>query len=446
MTLPAFIRRAFSFTAFQQAQGDDSFPGTELDVELDSTNNAVEALIDALRTVLRADGRLQNGLVTRNALAADILLGVGAARPWLAAQAYLADETVTRGYLLYRALVPSTGVDPAADANGTTWEVAADLSQAVVIAAGGVGTAALQDGAVTNAKLAGGITGDKLADGSIPASKIGAGLGTVPIGARMAFAGFRPPAGWLFEAGQAVDRATYAELFDAITETLQVDIAIGQQNLLNASKSIAGLGLRSAIVEGPGIPAGTRLVSDQNGQLSINQAPTASTVKASIRLFPYGNGNGNSTFNVPDSRGRTDFGRDDMLATSYWGTGAGRLVATIDGGSLQAGAFDAGAGREQVTLKTTNLPNNIPAGKVTVSFPKINLPTYQSLVTASYYATSGAVPFDNLWRGAVNGEGVPQAASQDFNVDGTNANPTGSQPFGIIPPAHVTNKIIFAGA
>ncbi|SFT25520.1 phage tail protein [Methylobacterium sp. yr668] len=442
MTLPAFIRRAFSFTAFQQAQGDDSFPGTELDVELDTTNNALDALLDAFKTVLRADGKLANGIVTRNSLAADLILGIGAARPWNPTQPYLADETVTRGYAIYRALASSLGVDPAA--GGASWELAADLSQAVVIADGGVGTAALQDGSVTNAKLAAGIDGAKLQDGSVPASKIGAGLGTVPIGARMAYAGFRAPPGWLFEAGQPISRTDYADLFAALTETLQVDIGAGQKTLLNASKSIAGLGLRSAVVEGVGIPAGARLVSDQNGQLSINAAATASAVQATIRIFPYGNGDGATTFNVPDSRGRADFGRDDML-TSYWGTGAGRLVATVDGGSLQAGAFDAGAGKEQTLLKITNLPNNLPAGKVTVNFPKHNLATYGALATASVTTASGALPVQNVWTGTVNGESNPQQASADFQVDGTNANPTGSQPFSIIPPAHVTNKIIFAG-
>jgi microcystin-dependent protein len=440
MALPAFIRRAFSFTAFQQAQGDDSFPGTELDVELDTTNNALDALLDAFRTVLRADGKLANGIVTRNSLAADLILGIGAARPWSAAQPYLADETVTRGYRIYRALVPSLGVDPAA--GGASWELAADLSQAVVIADGGVGTAALQDGSVTNAKLAAGIDGAKLQDGSVPASKIGAGLGTVPIGARMAFAGFRAPAGWLFEAGQPVSRTDYADLFAALTETLQVDIGAGQKTLLNASKSIAGLGLRSAIVEGPGIPAGTRLVSDQNGQLSINTAATASAVAATIRIFPYGNGDGATTFNVPDSRGRADFGRDDMLS-SYWGTGAGRLVATVDGGSLQAGAFDAGAGKEQATLKITNLPNNMPAGKVTVSYPGYNVPKFGAL-TGINASTGAGVIIQNVWVGDSTAV-ASTAETRDFQVDGTNANPTGSQPFSIVPPAHVTNKIIFAG-
>ena len=223
-----------------------------------------------------------------------------------------------------------------------------------------------------------------------------------------------------------------------------MDIGAGQKTLLNASKSIAGIGLRSAIVEGVGIPAGARLVSDANGQLSINAAATASAVQATIRIFPYGNGDGATTFNVPDSRGRADFGRDDMLS-SYWGTGAGRLVATVDGGSLQAGAFDAGAGKEQTLLKITNLPNNLPAGKVTVNFPKQNLATYGALATASVTTASGALPVQNVWTGTVNGESTPQQASADFQVDGTNANPTGSQPFSIVPPAHVTNKIIFAG-
>lgn len=72
------------------------------------------------------------------------------------------------------------------------------------------------------------------------------------------------PAGWLFCAGQAISRTTYADLFSAI---------------------------------------GTA----------------------------FGTGDGSTTFNLPDARGRTLFGRDNM-----GGTAASRLTVPIDGSALGA--------------------------------------------------------------------------------------------------------------
>jgi microcystin-dependent protein len=437
-TLPSFIRRLFSFTAFQQGQGDNSFPGTQLDADLDQIDNAVTGLLQQMGGLIRADGKLANGIVTRNSLASDLLIGVGSARPWKAGVPYLDGESVTRGYLIYQAVQNSIGVDPAADVTGAFWEVVADLSQAVTIAAGGVGTAAIADGAVTAAKLAGPIPGSILGDGSVPAAKIAPGLGVVPIGARIAYAGLRAPAGWMLEAGQAISRATYANLFNAITETFKADISSGQTALTNASKSIQGIGLGAAYVEGPGIPLGTRLVSDADGGLAINNQATATTAQATIRVLPYGQGDGVSTFNVPDSRGRADFGRDNM-----GGNGSGRLVATVDGSALTNSAFDAGAGKERTTLGVTNLPTSMPAGgKVTVSYPGYASSKYGALANILSAAQGALV--QNVWVQEV-GLTLTTAETRDFQATGTANNPGGGQPFNTLPPAAITNKIIFHG-
>jgi microcystin-dependent protein len=437
MALPAFLRRLYSFTAFQQSQGDNSFPGTQLDTELDQIDNTVTGLLEQLGGLLRPDGKLVNGIVTRNSLSADLTIGVGAARPWKSTVPYLDGETVTRGYLIYQAIQASLGVDPAADVNGTTWEIVADLSQAVTIAAGGVVTASIADGAVTNAKLAGGITGDKLVDATIPPGKIQPGLGVVPVGARIGFAGITPPAGWAFENGAAVSRQTYAALFAAITLTFKADVTIGQTVLANPSRSIQGLGLGAAYIEGPGIPLGSRLANDADGNLQLNAAATGTAAQATIRVCPYGNGDGATTFNLPDSRGRADFGRDNM-----GGAGAGRLTQTVDGSALTNGAFDAGAGAERATIGINNLPTTLPGGKVTVTYPNYNTPTYGLL--QSLAAGGGSIPIDGLWRQLAPGQSVPAEAAREFNVAGA-ANPGGSQPFNVLPPASITNKIIFHG-
>lgn len=110
--------------------------------------------------------------------------------------------------------------------------------------------------------------------------------GSVPSGAIMDYAGATAPAGWLWCAGQAVSRDTYADLFSAL-----------------------------------------------------------GTV--------WGAGDGSTTFNLPDLRGRVAAGKDDMN-----GTAAERLVDEIDGDAL--GAY---GGAEQHTLVAGELPSVRPTFK-----------------------------------------------------------------------------------
>lgn len=102
----------------------------------------------------------------------------------------------------------------------------------------------------------------------------------VPAGCVMPYAGATAPDGWLLCAGQAVSRATYADLFAAI---------------------------------------GTA----------------------------YGPGDGSTTFNVPDLRGRVAAGRDDM-----GGTDAGRLTGGVANRTVLGGA----GGAATHTLTTGEMP------------------------------------------------------------------------------------------
>jgi len=99
----------------------------------------------------------------------------------------------------------------------------------------------------------------------------------LPVGVELPYGGTAAPDGWVLAYGQAISRAAYASLF----------------NLYNAQ----GL--------------------------------------------PYGSGDGSTTFNVPDYRGRTPFGKDDM-----GGTAAGRLSNALTGGidGLTLGATGGEAG------------------------------------------------------------------------------------------------------
>ena len=62
----------YSYTGFQQETQDRPFPGNALDNDLAELKRAADDTIDALKSVRRADGKLQNRVVTRDSLAADL--------------------------------------------------------------------------------------------------------------------------------------------------------------------------------------------------------------------------------------------------------------------------------------------------------------------------------------------------------------------------------------
>ncbi len=134
----------------------------------------------------------------------------------------------------------------------------------------------------------------------------------------------------------------------------------------------------------------------------------------------YGSGDGSTTFNIPDLRGRVVAGKDDM-----GGSSANRLTAADDG--LNGDNLGATGGGETQTLVTANLPAYTPAGSilttVTVSGNFINnAPT----------SGSGSM---------FNGGGLTPAASASSTFTGTAQGGT-STAFGIVQPTIVGNKII----
>lgn len=86
----------------------------------------------------------------------------------------------------------------------------------------------------------------------------------------------------------------------------------------------------------------------------------------------YGAGDGTTTFNLPDKRGRVTASADNM-----GGSAANRLTAA--GSGIDAVNISASGGTENVTLLTANLPAYTPAGTIVSTFnssgdPVANVP------------------------------------------------------------------------
>src|SRR3954468_22574809 len=69
----------YSYTGFQQSQGNNNFPGTQLDNDLEELDRSITEAINFIENCLRSDGNLQNGIVTVESLSQAVidLIGTG---------------------------------------------------------------------------------------------------------------------------------------------------------------------------------------------------------------------------------------------------------------------------------------------------------------------------------------------------------------------------------
>lgn len=167
-----------------------------------------------------------------------------------------------------------------------------------------------------------------------------------PTGVVLPYAGASAPNGWLMCYGQAVSRTTYAALLAALSVQLTGSTTSGSATVSSASVDTTAMGLVGAKIEGGGIPAGTTITAATATTLTLSANATATASGVAMRILPHGNGDGSTTFNVPDLRGRVAAGKDNM-----GGTAAGRLTSMVAGSILG----NAG-GTETHTLTVNQLP------------------------------------------------------------------------------------------
>jgi microcystin-dependent protein len=159
----------------------------------------------------------------------------------------------------------------------------------------------------------------------------------VPAGRMEPYAGFDAPSGWLLCNGAAVSRATYSRLFGVMTKTTTGTTVTGSSAVTVTSSSgmVAGMP-----VEGPGIALGATVLSVINAtQITLSEEAGAGSGAGTIRVLPFGKGDGSTTFNVPDSRGRT-------------------LIGAGQGSGLTNRRLGATTGQEDVTLSVAEMPTH----------------------------------------------------------------------------------------
>ena len=175
------------------------------------------------------------------------------------------------------------------------------------------------------------------------------GVNPVPPGFEMTAAAIAAPAGWYLEYGQTITRSTDTPLMNAITQVFTATTN-GTTVLTSVSVDLRNLGLEGSVLEGTGMATGATIVSvDSATQITMSLAATNSASGGSVRAFPYGNGDGSTTFTLPDARGTVAAGRDNM-----GGTAANKL--TTAGSGVNGLRLNVVAGAQNVTLDATMIP------------------------------------------------------------------------------------------
>ncbi len=192
---------------------------------------------------------------------------------------------------------------------------------------------------------------------------VGGASTTTPPGVLVPYTGYVLPDGYLWANGQAHSRTTYADLYAATNKTGTATMTIASPGVVTWTAhglseswpvkfSTTGA-LPTGVVAGTtyylkSVTTDTFRLAATPGGSDINTSGSQSGVHTAI-FSPHGNGNGTTTFNVIDMRGRSAFGLDDMYTTA-----ASRVTSA--GSSINGKTPAATGGAESVSIATGNLP------------------------------------------------------------------------------------------
>lgn len=182
------------------------------------------------------------------------------------------------------------------------------------------------------------------------------------------YGGFTAPTGWKLCDGSAISRSTFSALFAIIAPTVgtfTVTIASPAVVTLNGHGLLTGdaVYLTTSGALPTGLSANTLYYAIKIDANTFNLATTRANAYAATKIntsgtqsgthtltyCPYGLGDGSTTFNLPDLRGRVPAGSDGM-----GGTAASRLTAT-DATNGAYGNQGASGGEQSHTLITAEL-------------------------------------------------------------------------------------------
>lgn len=176
------------------------------------------------------------------------------------------------------------------------------------------------------------------------------------VGTIKPWAGMTAPNQYAFTYGQEINRTTYSALFTAITSNQPVFCTSGSPILTglgDTSNFWIGMALETSCVA----PGFTTIISKT--ATTVTMATNANvTVNTTAVFFPWGRGNGSTTFNLPDLRGVVLAGNNIM-----GGIASSRLTVT-NFGATNPNSSGAVGGNESIILTRASIPSITPTGTI----------------------------------------------------------------------------------
>lgn len=160
-------------------------------------------------------------------------------------------------------------------------------------------------------------------------------------------------AGWLLCDGTAESRTGESALFNALTFTKEGTTANGSNTITLGSpytRAHLGVGMN---VEGRGIPASTTITGTPTGTTITLSSPAGTGAGAgTLRFFPYGSGNGSTTFNRPNFVDRSVVGGGPSVVNRSLGQTGGAAEVTLGKAHVPAHSHLVRAGQLDNTTAT----------------------------------------------------------------------------------------------
>lgn len=266
----------------------------------------------------------------------------------------------------------------------------------------------------------------------------------VMVGTMIYWTGMTIPSQYLYAAGQTVSRTTNSALFTAITfsTTILCQSAIAS---ITVSTNISDKTPIGAPIEASCFAPGTTVIAKSNGQLTLS-SPATVTVSTSATIFPWGNGDGSTTFTLPDMRGRVPFGRNNMN-----GTASSILTSSYylnSGVGVNPNAIGAVAGGQSHSSIVAELPSTQSSTGSVVQVQTLGGRQIPSTLGAVISAQpgNGGTPI-NAAPGTTSGGSGDWGAISIMQTTGpvlSTTVGTTATPFSVIPPGTTSDWIIKA--
>ncbi len=242
------------------------------------------------------------------------------------------------------------------------------------------------------------------------------------VGTIKPWAGMTAPSQYAFTYGQELVRATYPALFTAITSSQPIFCTSGSAVLSGLSDTTnfwIGMTVETSCV----VAGSSTIISKTSTSVTLAANSNVTTNSTGV-FFPWGHGNGVTTFNLPDFRGLVLAGNNNM------GGVASSTLTTTYFGATNPNSIGAAGGNQFGTLSTPNLPAYTPSGSIVST----------STVTYSGFNISGGVVnVASLQGNTPTPDGAKVITTSTFTGVAQGGTST---PFSLIQPTKTVNYII----